>query len=179
MRRKLLASLIVCTIALLLVLLMPTVLATQPEYVSGWLHYSPHPVLPFPEKMADDNVFLNTWEEAEWNESIVGNARDEPCRVVIHGANQFPNPTTFDFRWYTGISNFTTAIVGSKTGGLIIRMVGKAEFGQIWHGEWVILSGTDGLEGIHGQGTWSGQGAGGMNTWGYVHYEGWIHFEPD
>jgi hypothetical protein len=175
MRKMLLTSLIVCMIALLSVLLIPTALATKPEHVTGRLDYRPHPIPPVPAKMADDNVFLNTWEEGVWSGDLEGNSTDEPCRVVIHGADAFP-ATTFDFRWYTGISTFEECTVDGRTGGLVIRLVGKAEFGKDWYGEWVILSGTEALEGIHGQGTWSGPGAPGLNKWGYVNYEGSIHF---
>jgi len=178
MRKMLSAALLMCMVALLSVLLMPTVLATKPEHVTGRLDYCAHPIAPLPAKMADGTVFLNTWEEGNWSGGIEGISRDEPCRVVIHGADGFP-PTSFDFRWYTGISISEESIVDDKTGGLVIRLVGKAEFGQMWHGKWVILSGTGELEGIHGQGTWWGLGAPGLNQWGYVDYEGWIHFDAD
>jgi hypothetical protein len=178
MRKMLSAALLMCMVALLSVLLIPTVLATKPEHVTGRLDYRPFPIFPIPAKMSDGNVFLNTWEEGIWSGGIEGESHDEPCRVVIHGADSFP-PTSFDFRWYTGISTFEECTVDGKTGGLVIRLVGKAKFGEIWHGEWVILRGTGELEGIHGQGTWSGPGAPGLGQWGYVDYEGWIHFESD
>jgi len=47
------------------VLLIPTVLATKPEHVTGRLDYRPFPIFPIPAKMSDGNVFLNTWEEGD------------------------------------------------------------------------------------------------------------------
>jgi hypothetical protein len=176
MRKMLLAALVVCIVAFLSMLSMPTVLAAKPKHVSGRLDYCPHPIPPVPAKIAHGNVFLNTWEEGVWSGGIAGVSHDEPCRVVIHGADVFP-PTSFDFRWFTGISTLEECTVKGKTGGLVIRLVGKAKFGEIWHGIWVILGGTGELEGIHGIGTWWGPGAPGLNNWGYVDYEGWICYE--
>ena len=60
MSKILSAALLMCLVALLSTLLIPAVLATKPEHVTGKLDYRPHPIPPVPAKMADGNVFLNT-----------------------------------------------------------------------------------------------------------------------
>ena len=158
-------------------LLIPTVLATKPTYVSGYLEYVPTIV---DERWADGNLHLETTEEALWyddDDNLIGESHDEPCRVVIHKVVFDGGEIVgWDFRWYTAIATFEYFIVDGKSGGLVMRLHGKSgEPGTEWSGKWVILKGTGELEGIHGQGTWSGLG------WpvGNIPYEGWIHFEPD
>jgi len=174
MRKMLSAALLMCTVALLSTLLMPTALATKPTYVSGYMKYIPKII----DWRWDDegNLHLDTTEEGWWYDdydNLIGHSYDEPCRVVIHGAIGFP-PTNWDFRWYTAIATFEYFMVDGKSGGLVMRLHGKSgEPGSEWSGEWVILEGTEELEGIHGQGTWSGLGY----PAGDIPYEGWIHFD--
>jgi hypothetical protein len=172
MRKMLSAALLMCTVALLSVLLIPTVLAKKPTYVSGYMTYTPAIVS---ARWAGRNLLLDTTEEGVWYGGLVGLSHDEPCRVVIHDANGLP-ATDWKFRWYTSIVTFEECTVAGKTGGLVMRMVGKSGGpGEEWSGHWVILKGTGGLDGIHGQGTWWGLGF----PIGDIPYEGWIHFAPD
>jgi hypothetical protein len=177
MRKMLSAALLLCIVALLSVLLIPTVLATKPTHVSGTLYYVPAIV---DHRWAGRNLHLDTTEETDWTGGLVGHSYDEPCRVVIHGANTFP-ATDWDSRWYTAIATFEEGecTVAGRTGGLVMRLVGKSgEPGEDWFGQWVIISGTGELAGIHGQGTWGGLGFIGAGP-GEIWYSGQIHFKPD
>lgn len=60
MRKMLSAALLMCIVALLSVLLIPTVLAKKPTYVSGYLIYEPTIV---GTRLADGNLHLETTEE--------------------------------------------------------------------------------------------------------------------
>ncbi len=172
MRKMLLTPLILCMVAFLSALWITTVLASKPAYVSGYMTYTPA-IVGF--RWADGNLHLDTTEEGDWYGGLVGHSHDEPCRVVIHNANGLP-ATNWDFRWYTSISTFEECTVAGRTGGLVTRLVGKSGGpGEEWSGHWVILKGTGGLHGIHGQGTWWGLGY----PTGDIPYEGWIHFETD
>jgi hypothetical protein len=177
MRKMLSATLLMCIVALLSVLFTPTVLATKPTYVSGSLAYDPTIV---GSKLADGNLHLETTEEGVWSGGLVGESWDEPCRVVIHKVvfDAEGNPESWNFRRYTAISTFETATVGSKSGGLVMRLHGKDSGpGTDWLGKWVILSGTGELANLHGQGTWWGPGFPPGIPEETIFYEGRIHFE--
>ena len=177
MRKMLSAALIVCMVVFLSTLLTPTVLATTPTHVSGSLAYDPTPV---GSKLADGNLHLKTTEEGLWSGDLVGESWDEPCRVVIHKVvfDAEGNIVNFDFRWYTSIATFETATVGSKSGGLVMRLHGKDSGpGTDWHGQWVILSGTGELANLNGQGTWWGPGYPPGIPNPTIFYEGRIHFD--
>jgi len=176
MRKILSAALIVYIVALLSTLLIPTLLATTPTYVSGGLAYAPA-VVGF--RWADGNLFLETTEEGWWYDAggnLIGYSWDAPCRVVVHNANGLP-ATDWDFRWYTAIATFEYFIVDGKSGGLVMRLHGtQGEPGTDWFGQWVIISGTEDLANLRGQGTWGGPGFQGVPSI-TIHYEGWIHFD--
>jgi len=129
-------------------------------------------------RTAGVNVILTTYEEGTWTGGIEGESYDYPCRVVIHGADGFPT-TDWKFRWYTGLATFEGCTVAGKTGGLVMRLVGKEDGpGTDWFGTSVILKGTGELAGIHGQGTFWGPGWLGGPDPGVIPYEGWVHFDP-
>jgi hypothetical protein len=46
--------------------------------------------------------------------------------------------------------------VNGELGTLVILWSGRGTATGQWTGRWMILSGTDGLEHLHGQGTWWG-----------------------
>lgn len=175
MRKTMSATILICMVAALSVLLIPVVSATKPTHVSGMLYYVPTITH---VRWADSNLHLDTTEESDWTGDLVGQSHDEPCRVVIHDANGFP-PTDWDFRWYTAIATFDECTVGDRTGGLVMHLVGKSgEPGEDWFGQWVILGGTGELEGIHGQGTFGGPGfIPGIVVPGEIWYSGMIHFD--
>jgi hypothetical protein len=64
--------------------------------------------------------------------------------------------------------------VDGQSGTLVFRLQGKQDYqGGPFRGEIVILSGTGDLANLHGQGTFTGAGAGSSTT-----YEMWLHFDP-
>jgi hypothetical protein len=72
----------------------------------------------------------------------------------------------------------TGALLGE--GNLEIRFVGKGLDEEVgMQGTWVILSGTDGLANLHGQGTWWGWGSDGVHGTPDLFYSGQVHQAPD
>jgi hypothetical protein len=70
--------------------------------------------------------------------------------------------------------------IGDMTGGLVLSVQGRAPYPAThWEGQWVILSATGELTGLHGQGEWWGPGAGGPYLWGDIDLGGRIHFGPN
>ena len=90
--------------------------------------------------------------------------------VVVHpsGKTSFNGTLSFDGK------------VNGEPGTLKMSLVGQCCDEQgYWKIQWVILSGTEGLANLRGQGTMFGPGAGGFEIWGYQEYDGKYHFEPD
>jgi hypothetical protein len=85
-------------------------------------------------------------------------------------------------RWnYTeGILTFESAVVGGRSGGLEICVHGyRPDIYTDWEGQWLVTAATGDLEGLQGQGSWSGPGwQGDPDEYGVVYYSGSIHFEP-
>jgi hypothetical protein len=120
-------------------------------------------------KMADGNLFAETFEEATYTGGLAG-ASTNDCKVVIHSSGAW---------FYKAISSFQ-GIVDGRDGTLQISMIGsRLSADAEWQGSWVILGGDGKLATLRGQGTWAGPGAPDVWVWGDVYYEGQIHFEPD
>ena len=160
--RKKVSVLAVCIISLISVLMIPAVLATPPEPVSGSFDYT-YSVLGMRE--ADGNAFIYAEEWEDWTGDFEGSAHAY-FTVMAHksGWKNVQLLTTF------------TGTVDFKSGTLVLRLFGKKPLDGEWYGQWVILSGTDELANLRGQGTWGGPGFGapGPDIW----YKGKIHFEP-
>ena len=77
------------------------------------------------------------------------------------------------FSWK--IDRTVTGTVDGKSGTFTMHLEAKGSTpvapGAI-EGTWVIISGTDGLSSLHGQGTWWNIGS------AQLAYEGQIHFDP-
>jgi len=158
--RKKLSALLVCLVALLPILMIPAVQATPPELASGSRIYEiTHIEI---TKVAGGNTFMRVQEKGTWTGTFEGRARAR-FEVIVHPAG---------FVTLQGQINFEGTVDG-KEGTLVIKFVGK-KTGEplLWHGTWVILSGTGDLAYLHGQGTWGGLGS------GYLDYSGKIHFDP-
>jgi hypothetical protein len=120
-------------------------------------------------RMADDNTFAETFEDALWTGGFVGASTDD-CKVVIHSSGAWS---------YKAIASFQGTVEGHE-GTLQVSMTGSRPSGDPeWRGRWVILGGDGDLAALHGQGTWSGAGAPGVWVWGKISYAGQIHFDPD
>ena len=161
MMRKILSILL----TVILVLSTSPALAGPPEEVEGVWNYF---VYDFDEKLAGRNTFMTTYDWGVWTGTFEG-VSTEVGMVVVHpsGKTSFNGTLLFD------------GIVNGESGTLEMSIVGQCcdEQGH-WMGQWVILSGTEGLANLRGQGTWFGPGAGGPFVWGYVNYAGNYHFEP-
>ena len=167
MRKVLLASLVICMLALLSTLSM-SVHATQPTTASGIWTYTPTIILPS-VRFADGNMFFEATSEDVWTGTFEGHSH---CveRVVIHPSGSWNAE---------GLCTFESCTVTGESGTLVIHFVGtKPGPTADWSGRWVILSGTGDLANLHGQGTWWGPGAPAPGVEGFVDYSGQIHFDP-
>lgn len=101
--------------------------------------------------MTDEGTFTGTFEGTETEVGLV--------RRHCNGKWSYKGNLIFD------------GIVNGDSGTLEMRIVGKSDNFTEWHGTWVILSGTDELQRLHGKGTWEGAP-------GDLTYQGNIHFAP-
>ena len=163
MRKMLLTPLIVCMVALLSTLWMPAVHATTPIPVSGTVEYTFEIT---DERWANGHWFIEATEWETWEGDFEGTA------VAFFRVGWFNFPSGPLNVWLR--STFEGTVDG-KSGTLVIQLVGWKYLPEDWYGNWVIISGTDDLANLHGQGTWGGPGFGaeGPDLW----YEGQIHFD--
>jgi hypothetical protein len=150
---------------LLVLLAMVTVLTTgvfavqasPPEAAAGSWTYAPSSIIKV--VTAGCNQFTYMIDEGTFDGTFTGTEME--IGVVTEHCNG---------RWsYKGNLTFTGTVNG-QSGTLEMRIVGRADDFSDWLGTWVILSGTNELENLHGQGTWYGAP-------GNLEYEGNIHFE--
>ena len=160
MKKKLFVLLIV-----LMVLFVVSIPALADSTDNLW-RYTPYLV---EEKIAGNNFFITTYEEAEWFGIFNGISTEE-------GKVKFNTRTG---AWsYKALIKFDGTVDG-KSGTLNISVNGRIESGAIeWFGYWVILNGTGDLANLHGQGTWWGPGAAEWEKPGDIYYDGNYHFEP-
>ena len=162
-------NLVRMTIGLLLLLLfivMPAY-ARPPQEAEGLWQYQP---IILEVKESGCNTFLTTFEDGLWTGTFDGSSTED-ARVVIHcnGSWSFHATVTFD-----------QVTVDGKSGTLEMKVNGsRPDAFSDWTGRWVITDGTDGLENLHGQGTWEGPGSPGGGEWGDIFYYGQIHFGPN
>jgi hypothetical protein len=163
-RKRPLLAIAVLLVGLLLVLSVPA-LAGPPEEAGGVWEYM---VTAADVELAGCNMFMYTYDIGEWTGTFEG-VSTETGVVVAHCSGK----TSFN-----GSLSFVGDVNG-QSGSLEMSVVGQCcdEQGH-WKGQWVILSGTEGLANLRGQGTWFGPGAGGPFVWGTVDYAGNYHFEP-
>lgn len=156
---------LVCIAVLLSILMIPFVNAMPSEHVSGTWLYLPSSIVI--TKTADGNTFKSGVEDGDWSGNFDGTSEDF-FEVIAHPAG---------FVTCQGQINFEGTVNG-ESGTMVILFDGKKEAG-LWSGKWVILSGTDDLMNLHGQGTWEGPGYLGDGNWGILTYSGKIHFNPN
>ncbi|HSR31854.1 MAG TPA: DUF3224 domain-containing protein, partial [Anaerolineae bacterium] len=142
-------------------------LAGPPEEAGGdWSYYAEPLGDP---KVAGCNMFVPAYSEGVWTGTFVG-VTTEVGVVVLHCSGKAS---------FSGTLSFEGEVAG-KSGTMEMSAVGTCcdEQGH-WQGQWVILSGTEGLANLRGQGAWFGPGAGGFNAPGKLEYAGNYHFEPE
>ena len=162
--KKTLSVMFVILIAsVLLAMSMPVANATTSIQISGSIIINTGVISPNPAGESDNSV-LHISSTGMWTGGIMGSNTGE-ARWVGHNVL-----TPESWRNTHNVVTFSSATVMGKTGGLSIMTIGKTDGGK-----WVILGGTDELEGLHGQGTYLQTGA----MFGKVSdYEGEIHFDP-
>ena len=162
-------SLFVITVVMvaLLFTLSAAAHAGPPKEAGGDFSYIASPA--GPPKVAGGNMFIPSYDEAIWEGTFEGTSTEDGM-VVLHCNGKVS---------FKGTALFVGEVDG-RSGTLEISQVGQCcdEQGH-WKIQWVILSGTDGLATLRGQGTMFGPGAGGFEIWGYQEYDGKYHFEPD
>ena len=163
MRKMLSATLLMCIVTLLT--LSTPVCATAPITASGTVNYT-FEVTGMRE--ADGNLFLYAIEWEDWMGDFEGTA------VAFFRVEVFSSGSM-----NVWLRSTFTGTVNDESGTLVIQLVGKKPLGEDWYGQWVIISGTEDLANLRGQGTWGGPGyrsdikiPGDPDLW----YEGQIHF---
>jgi len=159
-------------------------LAGPPEEVVGYFNYTPTGCLD--ESWAGDNFFgrdcADTGEygfvegDPTYYGDFIGEST-ENYMITLYGADHAdPYFSPFRMGWYKGIVEFEGTVLGSDEGTMWIQYVGESP-GSIfvWSGTWRILGGAEGLEGVHGGGTWASCEPGGDFI---VCLEGRVHFDP-
>lgn len=164
MKKKVLALLILVMILSALAMSVHAE-SKQPTAAAGLWQYSPTILS---SREVGGNTFLETVEDGIWTGTFQGDSTEDG-KVVIHRSG----------RWsFNAIVSFGGEVEG-ESGTLKMSVVGsRPDAFSDWFGYWVILSGTDELATLHGQGTWWGPGAQGPGAWGDIYYAGKIHFAP-
>jgi len=154
------------TMILILSILSTPALAGPPTEAGGLWQYKPEILEMW---FADGNMFLHTAEEAVWTGTFEGDSTEDGL-VVVHSSGLWT---------FNGMVSFVGTVDG-KSGTMEMSVNGTRpdEFSD-WTGRWVILSGTDELANLRGQGRWWGPGAPEPGEWGDIDYSGKIHFEPE
>jgi hypothetical protein len=167
MRKILLVTLVIFTLALLPTLSTLVVYSTKPTHASGTFDYT---FTITSERWNRRHYFFEATEDEVWEGSFEGtavsyfrvtwfNAPSGPLKVWLRGT-------------FTGIVHYGEM---DKEGTMVIQLVGWKQPEEDWYGRWVILSGTEELANLHGRGTWWGPGFGDPGP--DISYEGHIHFD--
>ena len=184
-------AVLVIAIALLAAAMLATpVMATKPTHISGrWVGVPGTQVLTNP-RHAGGNTFGDVYNKGTYVAGDILGSFEQNWAVVVHyrdpriveslnsiPPNQWPEAP---FNWNHMDRVFTGTVLG-VSGSFTMRLQAKGYGNTMkglsyWdlEGTWVIISGTGGLSGLHGQGTWwhSRTGFAGLE------YEGQVHFDP-
>jgi len=161
-------TLLLLVMVVFIVLPALPVAASTPIDVTGTLYYTPNPDPDGETKEAGGNTFLDTIEDSRWIGSFEGVSFDV-CNVVIHPSGAWA---------YNAIVYFDGS-VDNRDGKLTLRLTGnRPDAYSDWEGQWVILSGSDGLANLRGEGIFYGPGSPDFGQEGEITYEGQVHFDP-
>lgn len=158
MKKMLSLALLIGMVALMFSQLA-AVYAKPPTPVSGSFDYT-FEVTDMRE--ADGNVFLYATEDEIWEGDFEGTSQ------AVFRVGMFRSGF-----WNVWLRSYFTGTVQGKSGTLIIQLVGKKPGTADWYGQWVILSGTGELAGLHGRGVWWGPGFGAEGP--DIYYTGQVH----
>lgn len=152
MKRLLLVALTTVAVSLSA---MPVLAGAPPTDALGTWDYVPD--FEF-TKFAGSNSFVSGTDVGTWHGTFEGTSYEEYVAVFhkSHGT-------------YQGLMEFVGE-VDDRHGTLIIKTNGSGPLPPLdWSGTWVIMSGTDDLANLRGQGTWHGDLPN-------LTYEGKVHF---
>ena len=167
----------VAVLAFMMLLVAP-VYAAKPTQVSGTWRPTSGAILIGPEHTAGGNHFDAFTNTGMYLTGPITGTFEQTVTVIIHtGEPTFVEVPPFDFSWR--IDRTIDATVDGKSGTVVMRLICKGSTVMVGtssvtslEGTWVIISATDELAGLHGQGTW----------WnippGRLGYEGQLHFSP-
>jgi len=164
MKKILLISFILCMVALLPMLSMPTVYAKPPISsiaASGTWKYTPSIIRMWDWGFLGDEV-------ATWTGTFEGESYD--VFLVWFG------PSGIEGDWYVIGKIYFEGTVDGKSGSLVMLFIGERPAGEEWYGHWMILRGKGDLANLRGHGTWWGPGAPGPGEEGPLEYSGTIYF---
>jgi len=172
---------LVIAVALMAVAMLASisaVSATKPTRISGTWGPTSGLTLIGPEHTAGGNHFDAFTNKGKYLTGPITGTFEQTVTVIIHtGELPFVEEPPFNFSWR--IDRTIQATIDGKSGTVVMRLICKGSTVMVGtsrvtslEGTWVIISATDGLAGLHGQGTW----------WNIpplkLGYEGQIHFDP-
>ena len=172
------AFIIIVGVLAFMLLTVAPVYAAKAQQVSGTWGPTPGGGIIGPEKTAGGNHFDVFTNFGVYKSGPIEGTFEQTVEVAYHtGLPDFdPDVTPWppaNFTWK--IERIIDATVDGKSGTLVMHLNAKGSTppapGTL-QGTWVIISGTDELSGLRGQGTWWNIGG---QTLGY---EGKIHFSP-
>jgi len=165
--RKILLTLLALVAVLLVAPYVSVVNAKPPTEVSGIAEVDPLNTFPLDVLPAgkSDNTIMKLQVTEEWTGDINGVGVSTDSRWVIHN---FVPPAGGPDTWVNIYETLTfdDAEVLGQYGSLVMKVVINGGIGQ-----WTILSGTDGLANLHGQGKL-------LLTTDPYSYIGQVHFAP-
>lgn len=152
--------------------------AKKPTEISGiWVPTSGMTFIG-PEHTGGGNHFDAITNPGMYISGPIAGTFEQTVTVILHtGKPTFVEEPPYDFSWR--IDRTIQATIDGKSGTVVMRLICKGSAVLVdgspvpsLEGTWVIISATDGLAGLHGQGTW----------WNMppmrLGYEGQIHFDP-
>ena len=163
--RRLLVLVVALSLALA-GLAAPAGAARPIDVEDGAWTYVPDDLTPEPDKVVGQNVFISNSATGTWTATtlLAGDVTEDFVVVIhkgLHGT-------------YQGLVTFE-GVVDGKEGTLQIKTNGSGPWPPNpepegdWSGSWVILSGTDDLSNLRGQGSWWG-------PLGNLLFDGKVHF---
>jgi hypothetical protein len=164
----------VAVLAFTLLLVAP-VYATKPTQISGTWGPTSGMTLIGPEHTAGGNHFDAFTNTGKYLTGPITGTFEQTVTLTFHtGEPVFVEEPPLGFLWR--IDRTIDATVDGKSGTVVMRLLCKGTAtatGTSLEGTWVIISATDGLAGLHGQGTWWN-----LPPTMKLGYEGQIHFDP-
>jgi hypothetical protein len=134
--------LLLCVVVLSGLAFVPAAAAAPPIDVSGKWTWAVIDEQWVDGKIAGGNAFFSGAENGTWTGTFNGTAYETFAGVVHRDGNM----------WVKFTINFAGTVVG-RTGTMVMEMVTLATKFSV-DGSWRIVSGTDELAGLKGEGTW-------------------------